>query len=160
MTYMTPERFILGMKKTPIILDEILKDVTQETAIQARDGADGWSIVEVMCHLRDYEEIFVARVRAMLVEENPTFPNYNQEQLAIERSYQTQDLRTAQAAHFAARTEFLSILENLPLADWQRAGTHPVTGRITIMEQAMQAALHDVTHIEQMVHTLTAFRGK
>lgn len=154
MTYMKPARFLLAMKKTPIILQEILKGITQEQAQAARDGVDGWSVVEVMCHIRDYEVFFLARVRAMLEQENPTFPLYNQDALAKERNYQAQNLREAYTAYLSTRQEFIGLLEGLPESEWQRAGTHPETGRITIMEQAMQCSLHDVTHIEQIVHTL------
>ena len=38
------------------LLEALLDGYTQAQALAARGGEEGWSIVEVVCHLRDAEE--------------------------------------------------------------------------------------------------------
>jgi hypothetical protein len=154
MPYMTPERVITYVKKTPAILNTVLRGVTQEQAQQATDGPNGWSVVEVMCHLRDYEQIYYDRLILMLEQDNPLFPNFNQETLAKERNYASQNLRDAFNTYVETRRKTLTTLNGLTADQWQRTGQHPTMGQVTVLEQALQNVAHDVNHIEQITHTL------
>ena len=46
MTMMTPDRFIRSVRKTPTILNAILRDVSEEQAHELTDGPGGWSVIE------------------------------------------------------------------------------------------------------------------
>ncbi|GAB4574953.1 MAG: hypothetical protein Kow0077_24040 [Anaerolineae bacterium] len=154
MTMLTPGRFIRGMKKTPVILDALLNGVTQERALAARDGEDGWNVVEIVCHLRDFEEIFFTRARQIVAEDRPVLPPFDHELMAIERNYAGEDLNTALEAFTARRAEFVEWLKARDEADWQRVGVHPEAGEYTLLEQALQVPMHDVDHLEQIARVL------
>jgi len=154
MPILTPDRSLMYMRKTPVILEAILRDVSQEQAQQATDGPSGWSVVEVMCHLRDWEDIFIERTRMILESDNPQLPNYDQEEMARTRHYATQNLRAAFDAYTARREEFLKLLTGLTEEQWQRRGTHPRMGDHNMIELAANTALHDLNHIEQIVRAL------
>ncbi|MBN2469527.1 MAG: DinB family protein [Anaerolineae bacterium] len=154
MTMLTPGRFIRAMQKTPILLDALLNGVTQERALAARDGADGWNVVEIMCHLRDFEEIFFARARQIVEQDRPTLDPFDHEQMAKDRDYAGQDLNAAFETYQATRQEFLAWLKARAEADWQRVGAHPEAGEYTLLEQALQVPLHDLDHLEQIARVL------
>jgi hypothetical protein len=154
MPIMTPERTLMYLRKSPVILNAILKDVSQERAQQATDGPDGWSIVEIVCHLRDYENIFLERAHMMLDQDNPKLPGYNQEELARERNYKIQNLREAFDGYVSSRQSFVHLLSGLSDEQWHRPGRHPNWGDINMLELGTNAALHDLNHAEQMVRTL------
>lgn len=154
MSMLTPGRFIRGMKKTPVLLSALLNGVTQEHALAARDGGDGWNVVEIVCHLRDFEEIFFMRARRIVEEERPLLEPFDHEQMAIERHYSQEDLHAAFEAYAARRAAFLDWLKARDEADWQRVGVHPEAGEYTLLEQAMQVPLHDVDHLEQIARVL------
>jgi len=154
MTMMQPEKFLRTMRKTPVILAAILRGVTQDRALAATDGPDGWSVVEVMCHLRDYEELFFRRARMMLETDNPKLSGYNQEELARERDYAHQDLAATFREYVQTRQQYLNLLTGLDATQWARTGIHPETGDITLLELAMNVGLQDVNHIEQIARTL------
>ncbi len=156
MPILTSERSLMYMRKTPVILKTILRDVTQERAQQATDGPDGWSVVEVMCHLRDWEAIFYERTRMMLDSENPHLPDYNQEEMAKRRDYANQNLLAAFEAYLVKRQQHLQLLSSLTGERWKRTGIHPRMGDHNMIELATNAALHDLNHIEQMVRALGA----
>jgi hypothetical protein len=76
----------------------LLAGCTPEQAWQARGGDENWSVVEVMCHLRDAEERAIERTRAMRDQDDPFLPGYDQEQWARERNYAASDLASTLAA--------------------------------------------------------------
>jgi len=154
MSVLRPDRTLMYLRKSPLILTAILAGVSQERAQQATDGPDGWSVVEVICHLRDYEEIFTGRARLMLDQDNPTLPGYDQEHLARERNYKNQSLHEAFDAYVQNRQRFINLLSGLSDAQWHRPGIHPQWGDINLLELGTNAALHDLIPIEQLASTL------
>src|SRR5215207_3033106 len=93
MTMITPQRFVKTMKRTTSLLQYTLQDVPQEVAQAASDGPDGWSVLEILCHLRDFDQFFFHRARMMLEQENPQLPAYDHERLAQEQRYAEQNLQ-------------------------------------------------------------------
>ena len=152
--YNLPHDLLDALRATPEILTSLLKGVSQSQAVTAKGGDENWSVVEVVCHLRDAEEISLQRMKAMRDRENPPITGYDQEALARDRNYQKQDLRTALASFAAFRTEYLAALSTLQPGDWERAGAHNEFGRITILEHTVHHACHDAIHCAQIARQL------
>jgi len=153
-TFVTPDRFITNARRTPVLLHALLHGVTRERAMEATDGPDGWSVVEVVCHLRDFEGFFRHRAELMLTEDNPDLPAHDHEALAIDRDYQHQDLREAQAVLLEERRLFISLFESLRPEQFARSGIHPENGQITVMDSLIQLTNHDITHLDQIARCL------
>ena len=139
---------------TPDVLGNLLEGVTQEQAQSAIGGDEGWSIVEVICHLRDAEEFALNRNRLMRDHDNPNIIPYDQEQLAIDRHYADQNLRQVLSDFFRLRREHISLLENLSEEDWHRPGQHPEAGRIEIFDHTLHMVCHDTIHCAQIARQL------
>lgn len=148
------ERVLLHLKKTPSIYALIMKDVDQVRASTARDGADGWTVLEVMAHLNDYEAIFTERTSAILDHENPALVGYDQAQLAIERNYAGKELAQVYSEWKARRQENIRFLSALPPEAWSRTGLHPSCGQITLLDLWLNTIAHDVNHAEQIIRSL------
>jgi hypothetical protein len=151
-TLVSPMKALRTLRKTPAILDAILRGVTQEQATSLRDGPDGWSVLFIACHLRDLEEIFTKRATDILDHDNPTFAVTSNEELIRRNNYAAQDLRAALDEYHARRKRFIALLEALDDRQWRRSGTHPEQGAATLLDVAVNAGLHDVDHIEQILH--------
>lgn len=154
MSIVTPDRLHRAIVRTPVILQGLLTNVDQRRAMEATDGPDGWSVVEVVCHLRDFDGFFQGRVELMLAEERPTLPAYDHERIALERDYRHDDLRRALAALVAHRSGFVRLLAGLRAEQWSRSGFHPEMGSITVLDAATQLLLHDIDHTEQITRCL------
>lgn len=141
-----------SLPKTPALLRFILQDITQEQATNSWDG--DWNVVFVVCHLRDLEGAYLERIHMMLQGENPTFPANDPRAMAIERGYAGADLHTALAEFETLRREFIALLRSLTDEQWERPGQHPYFGETTILTQAINNALHDLDHIEQISRAL------
>jgi len=138
----------------PAIYEMLLSGCTQEQAQAARGGDEGWSVVEVICHLRDAEERGLERMRAMRDQDEPFLPGYDQEQWARDRNYAAADLREALAVFLRFRTQHIAELAALPPAAWERAGMHEEQGRITITTQTLHLVSHDSIHATQIARQL------
>lgn len=142
------------MRKTCDTLGNILAKVSQETATTLRDGPDGWTILEIVCHLRDFDGFFYRRVRMIMNQDHPPLPAFDHEALAIERAYNQQNLAQAYADLRESRQSFIEYFESLESNQWERAGIHPEQGRFTLTDAAMQVGNHDANHIEQITRIL------
>jgi hypothetical protein len=140
--------------KTQTILGAVLRGVDQAAATGPRDGADGWTTLEVLCHLRDFELIWQARANLILTDDRPDLPALDVAGLAIEKAYSQQQFTTIWAERTRLRQETLVLLDGLTDEQWNRTGLHPRYGEMTISDLAKQLTTHDVDHIEQIVRIL------
>ena len=143
-----------ALNATPETLTGLLAGVSQAQAQSAKGGDENWSVVEVVCHLRDAEEISFQRTLAMRDQDVPTIIGYDQEALAREREYRHADLRIALSGFIAIRQQHLSVLSALTPEQWQRAGEHNEFGPITIFEMIVHKASHDAIHCAQIARQL------
>jgi hypothetical protein len=149
-----PAKALRTLRKGPPLLHAVLAAVTQEQALTARDGADGWSVLWIVCHMRDVEALFTQRVRDLLEQPDPVFTVVPNEELIRQGDYDRQELRAALVAYVTRREALIALLEPLTDAQWLRAGTHPLQGPATLLDVAVNAGLHDVDHLEQIVRCL------
>ncbi len=143
-----------AFKSAPATLTGLLDGVSQAQARAAQGGDENWSVVEVLCHLRDAEEIALQRTQAMRDQENPAIAGYDQAALARERNYAEADFHAALAAFIAFRERHVAALSALDAAQWERAGQHQAMGQITIFSHAIHMAAHDAIHCAQIARQL------
>ena len=149
------ERQISSMRLGCEILGHILRNVSADDARRLRDGPDGWSVIEIVCHLRDFDEIFHSRALMMLEADHPQLPAYDHEAMAIERDYQAESLADAYGALQASRARFAAFFEALTPAQWARGGVHPERDSFSMTDALMQVSAHDLDHLEQITRVLS-----
>ena len=154
--YNIPGDLLDAYKTAPEVFTALLQDCTQERAMAARGGDEGWSVVEVVCHLRDAEERALERNRQMRDENNPFLPAYDQDAWAKERNYAAADLREALAAFINFREQHCADLAALSPEQWERQGRHEEMGDITISSQVIHLVSHDTQHAAQIARQLAA----
>jgi uncharacterized damage-inducible protein DinB len=147
-----------AMRAAPEILDALLEGVSAETARVARGGDEGWSVVEVLCHLRDAERMFLGRAEAMRDEETPHLPAFDQDEAARQGNYAAADLRAVLAELRELRQKHVAALSGLPPEGWERSGLHSELGRVTISAQTLHMVAHDAVHAAQIGRQITQAR--
>ena len=152
MSIIMPDRYILGLRKTPVVLNALFHGVSQEQATTLTDGPGGWNAVEALCHIRDYAPFVLERMHLILEHDNPTLPAFEPEDAV--RDYAHADVATELAAFVASRKELVALLEGLSEAQWQRKGILSKYGNGTLLEFAVHTVWHDLNHIEQIARTL------
>jgi hypothetical protein len=143
-----------ALKATPDTLAGLLAGISDSRARAATGGEENWSVVEIICHLRDAEEFFIQRMQSMRDQDNPLIIGYDQESLARERNYKAGNLQQALAGFNAFRQQTIKEYSFLSAEQWQRIGQHNELGQITIFAQAVHHAAHDAIHCAQIARQL------
>lgn len=131
----------------------LIADVDDATLRRASPGGQ-WGAVEIFCHLRDLEDLFIERVTRILTEDNPHYIDVDETLWPIERDYASQQPRKALDAFCKRREQFVRILAPLDAIQWHRFGTHQGQGRQSVLWYAQHAVQHDSTHLEQLREVL------
>lgn len=153
------QRYLTLMQNTVATLGHILKGVTPQEVTTLRDGPNGWTTLEVVCHLRDYDEVFYQRAILTLEQDNPILPAYDQDALAVDRAYNQQDLAQVYAELTASRQRLVALFSELTAEQWERVGLHPHYGPFTLATAALHVGWHDAVHLEQITRILTQRLG-
>ena len=118
------------MQKTLETIENVFQSISQEVATTYRDGPDGWTTLEVLCHLRDYDAIY------------------------RQRAYNQQELRQVLAEFKTSRQESLAVYRELTPDDWERPGQHVAFGAWSVGNMIAFVGWHDNNHIEQITRIL------
>jgi hypothetical protein len=110
-----------------------------------RPNPDRWSVLEYGCHVRDVFQIFDGRVALMQNEENPGFPNWDQDETAIADRYELQDPAHVALELEASAATLAARFDALRPEEWERPGLRSNGSRFTI-ESIGRYLLHDCVH--------------
>ncbi len=125
-----------------------------------RPAPDRWSILEIVCHLRDEErEDFRLRIGFTLDRPGEPWPGIDPVGWVSARRYAETDFATALADFQAERRASLDWLANLGTRDWSRAYEHPKLGRMTAGDLLASWACHDLLHLRQLSGVMFALTG-
>ena len=145
-----------------------------DVVLSRRPAPHKWSAKEVVCHLRDIEELCILRFHTMLVMDAPKvlvageppqdpeawgigegvpFP-LDPDRWAGERQYQRNDAALALGAFRRRRQEVLTLLRRLSPAQWRRGCLHPGLGQFTFGDWTASMAAHDDKHLGQLTRAM------
>ena len=125
-----------------------------DAQLSKRPDDKNWSAREVVCHVRDTEESFMARFQTIMAMDEPKFLGVEPDRWAVERQYMRNDAQEALAAFKARRDESLKFLRGLKPEQWERGGIHATRGRMTVRDFVGLMAWHDDNHLDQLKRAL------
>ncbi len=137
------------LRRVPDLIDEAIQGLSDDE-LRRRPSPDEWSALEVCCHLRDYAEEEGVRVRRLVEEDEPALEAYDQEAWARERNYQGDDPARVMIALRAFWGGLAYQLEGLADEQWERSGSHPEIGRVTVRSRTERQVAHAQAHLEQI----------
>lgn len=157
------------LERTPEEVAATIRD-RSDAALSSRPDATNWSAKEIVCHLRDIEELFMVRFQTMLAMDDPKFlvlgamppnptewgidgrvrPAIDPDRWAEERQYLRNDSGAALIAFRGRREESLAFLRKLTPEQWRRGSIHVTLGRMTYEDWVALMAAHDDNHLDQL----------
>jgi uncharacterized damage-inducible protein DinB len=144
-------RFFETLAATPQALKASLKGLSKKVLLWT-PAPGKWSILEILCHMRDMErEAYIERYTRILSENEPALPNLEGEALAILRAYRSQKAPEVVREWVALRRQTLQLLRKAGKAQWARAGIHATAGRLTMEDLIRRHAVgNDEAHLRQI----------
>lgn len=119
--------------------------VLHERGGDPRPRPDVWSPLEYACHVRDVLRLYDVRLRLMLAEDDPLYPNWDQDATAVADRYGEQDPVQVAGEIAEAATVIADRFAGLAPEQWQRTGRRSDGAAFTVTSFA-RYFLHDVVH--------------
>jgi hypothetical protein len=124
---------------------DVLHDVPAAALNWKGGDKDGWSLAHVLTHLYRSDELMWLRFERLLNEDLPAVIPFGGDETLRDGL-----INDPQKAWEKERLDLVNWLEGLPVEAWDRAGMHPLRGRITIRSEVAEMVGHDVEHLGQM----------
>ena len=112
---------------------------------RARPAPDKWSAVEYGCHVRDVFRLYDQRLELMLSQDDPLFPNWDQDASAVANRYADQDPAEVAAALSEAGQAIAGRFAGVTGDQWQRTGRRSDGASFTV-ETFARYFIHDPVH--------------
>jgi hypothetical protein len=129
--------------RTELAVAEWVQILTQSPAADRRPEPQVWSPLEYGAHVRDVLELF--RLVLMLIEDAPTFSNWDQDEAAIAGDYPMLDPDQVAAEIASVGETFIARMRSLEESQIERIGTRSDGAEFTV-RTFLQYFLHDVVH--------------
>jgi rubrerythrin len=137
------------LRQTPGEVAALLDGLSEDTLTRQPEGG-GWSLRQVVSHLRDAQGVLSVRLDLMLEEEDPLLTSQAVFQWATREETRPPTTQEIFDSYSASRQETVAKLESIPLKDWWRAGRHEEFGLLTLRQQVSYFAAHEPTHFPQL----------
>ncbi len=116
-----------------------------DAAVRRRPAEDRWSPLEYACHVRDVCTLYHHRLDLMLGEDDPLYPNWDQDATAVDERYREQDPAVVSAQLLDAAAGLADAFDGVRGEQWLRTGRRGDGARFTIAGFS-RYLLHDPVH--------------
>jgi hypothetical protein len=143
------------LARTPAVLESLLLGLP-DAWLHGDEGGESWSPHQVLGHLIHGERTdWIPRARRLLAEGErvPFEPLDRFAHLAAVRGRPVGALLEEFAGLRADNLRTLHVMDLAP-ADYERTGTHPELGRVTLAELLSTWVVHDLSHLAQIARTM------
>lgn len=124
---------------------EALRAALRRPDAAQRPSEQVWSVLEYSAHVRDVCRIFGARLALMRGTDNPSFPNWDQDETALTDRYWEQDPATVSTELGEESTRIAADFASVAEDEWQRPGRRS-NGSVFTVDTLGRYFLHDLHH--------------
>jgi uncharacterized damage-inducible protein DinB len=120
------------------------------TQLRERPIPGRWSVLEVVCHLADFDPILADRLKRVVAEDKPTLLGADHNRFATTLAYHQRDLEEELSIISLTRSQLARIFRTLPESVLERVGVHNERGPLTL-EQLLRLASNHIPHHVQFI---------
>jgi hypothetical protein len=117
-----------------------------------RPNDSTWSTLEYACHVRDVYRRYLGRIELMLDEDDPLFPNWDQDASAVDDAYEDQDPGQVVTEIVEAGDRLASRLDEIGGVQWDcpdRRSDGAAFTVATIVRYMIHDPVHHIWDVEQ-----------
>lgn len=116
-----------------------------DDALRTHRRADRWSDLEYAAHVRDVFVLYLERLRLMLTLDDPLYPNWDQNQTAIDDTYNEQSPSAVAEELTAAARSLIEAFDAVASHEWARTGRRGDGASFTV-DSFARYLIHDPVH--------------
>jgi hypothetical protein len=116
-----------------------------DSAARERPAPGVWSPVEYACHVRDVFRLYDERLAMMVERDDPAYPNWDQDETAVEGDYRSQDPKQVESELQLAGEQIAANFDVMTEEQWLRTGRRSDGVSFTI-DSFARYLVHDVMH--------------
>jgi DinB superfamily len=116
-----------------------------DDAVRRRPAEDRWSLLEYGCHVRDVCVLYHERLDLMLQQDDPLYPNWDQDAAAAVARYGEQDPRVVSVQLQEAAAGLADAFDGVRGDQWLRPGRRGDGARFSVAGFS-RYLLHDPVH--------------
>ncbi|MEZ6241474.1 MAG: DinB family protein [Phycisphaerales bacterium] len=147
---MNTSRMIARMESFPGAVRAACSGLTPEDALYRAD-AKSWSILEIVCHLADEEELdFPTRLERTLNDPGAPWEPIDPEGWAVKRRHRDANLAEQLDRFASLRARRIAWLRTLENPDWSTTHQHPKLGAMRAGDLMGAWGAHDALHLRQI----------
>ncbi|WP_417366635.1 DinB family protein [Glutamicibacter arilaitensis] len=128
----------------PVYVDRYIQVLARPDA-QTRTNPARWSDQEYVAHVAEMLQVMVGRFSLMLEQDDPTFPNWDQDQAADEGNYNSLTAGEVAERLREGATQYAAKLSAIDPTQYSRRGLRSNGAAFTV-ETLNQYAWHDIVH--------------
>ena len=113
--------------------------------VRERPVPTTWSPLEYACHVRDVFRLYRTRLGLMLDQDDPLYPNWDQDRTAVAERYGEQDPERVRVELREAAEELAAAFDAVREDEWQRPGRRSDGAAFTV-ETFARYFIHDPVH--------------
>jgi len=143
----TRDRLVQEYLAGPQQLRQALQGMSKEQLL-AKPVAGKMSTLEVICHLSDFDPIYVERMKRVITMDKPTVMGADENVFAQKLCYHDRDAEEEVTLLDVTRKSMARILKKLPLEAWSREGIHNERGTMTLEKMVATMNNHIPHHVK------------
>jgi hypothetical protein len=144
---------IIPLTHMPNWLSKRVTPIRDQTKLTRAPERGAWSVREIIAHLRDNEARYFPKLHLIATQEHPNLRRVGPIVVLADPDDTT---LTVMSQFRRLRQSTLSLLHELPLDAWKRAGVDVDGSTMTIRDLALELVRHDAEHLAQIDETLIA----
>ena len=151
----TRNLLLTTLEGTPLVIAGLIADLgPDDPRWEIRSSPDRFTIREITAHLADMETVWGERIARMLEKENPDLPNADEDQMAVDNSYDTSIPDENLKRFRQERASLIGTLRTLSEREWARTGLIRAFLPMTVERLAIHITGHDGYHTAQIADYL------
>jgi uncharacterized damage-inducible protein DinB len=131
----------------PALLRAAVAGMTRDQLL-ARPVPGKWSTLEVVCHIADFEPVYVDRMKRVIALDNPPLLGADESLFARHLAYHDRDLEEELRTVEVLRAAMARLLRSVPPAAFDRTGVHSERGPMSVTELLATITGHITHHVK------------
>jgi uncharacterized damage-inducible protein DinB len=146
-------RYSLAIELTPPALRRII-DCVQPARYTERLSDDRFTLVEMVAHVSDMEDVFLERMRVAWKNPGAPIELVNEDTRAVEKHYGDRSVQHELDVFENRRRDTVDFIRSLSPEELTHHVMHPEFGKMTIEDLTHFLLGHDIYHLQQATEYL------